>query len=177
MIVSHFTSLLDVLRKNIRNGLIYLQTTKRRKLRGISIPQVQTNVLAEKKISIEQLSSFKDLLENIDTIEVNNQSNFSTPSPPPHKQVCMHKQHCFAGQYFVSKKHKRLFWKQRKCFPVYTTGKNLWKRAIQLTGVQGVFVLFRCFRWFCFGFQYQPFCENNVFLSCGHLNFSPFTFL
>ncbi|KAL9963537.1 hypothetical protein ACROYT_G027055 [Oculina patagonica] len=43
--------------------------TKRRKLRGINIPEVQTDMMAEKKISIEQLSSFKDLLENIENIE------------------------------------------------------------------------------------------------------------
>ncbi|XP_020602690.1 centromere protein I-like [Orbicella faveolata] len=43
--------------------------TKRRKLGGISIPAVQTAAMGETKISIEQLSSFKDLLENIDNIE------------------------------------------------------------------------------------------------------------
>lgn len=49
---------------------VYLQITKRRKLGGISIPAVQTAAMGESKISIEQLSSFNDLLENIENIEV-----------------------------------------------------------------------------------------------------------
>ena len=53
-----------------KNLFGYLQITKRRKLGGISIPVVQTATMGESKISIEQLSSFKDLLENIDNIEV-----------------------------------------------------------------------------------------------------------
>ncbi|XP_073255780.1 centromere protein I-like [Porites lutea] len=42
---------------------------KRRKLRSSSIPVVQTTSISEKKISVEQLSSFNDLLGNIDSIE------------------------------------------------------------------------------------------------------------
>ena len=56
--------------ENVKNLVVYLQITKRRKLGGISIPAVQTATMGETKISIEQLSSFKDLLENIDNIEV-----------------------------------------------------------------------------------------------------------
>lgn len=56
--------------ENVQNFFVYLQITKRRKLGGISIPAVQTAAMGEMKISIEQLSSFKDLLENIDNIEV-----------------------------------------------------------------------------------------------------------
>ena len=50
--------------------LLYLQVAKRRKLRSSSIPVVQTTSISEKKISVEQLSSFNDLLGNIDSIEV-----------------------------------------------------------------------------------------------------------
>ena len=50
--------------------LLYLQVAKRRKLRSGSIPVVQTTSISEKKISVEQLSSFNDLLGNIDSIEV-----------------------------------------------------------------------------------------------------------
>ena len=50
--------------------LSYLQVVKRRKLRSSSIPVVQTAYISEKKISVEQLSSFNDLLGNIDSIEV-----------------------------------------------------------------------------------------------------------
>ena len=50
--------------------LLYLQVAKRRKLRNSSIPVVQTTSISEKKISVEQLSSFNDLLGNIDSIEV-----------------------------------------------------------------------------------------------------------
>ena len=53
-----------------QNLFVYLQITKRRKLGSISIPAVQTAAMGESKISIEQLSSFKDLLENIENIEV-----------------------------------------------------------------------------------------------------------
>ena len=49
---------------------MYLQVAKRRKLRNSSIPVVQTTSISEKKISVEQLSSFNDLLGNIDSIEV-----------------------------------------------------------------------------------------------------------
>jgi len=42
---------------------------KRRKLRGSNIPAVRTTIMPDKKISIEQLSSFKDLLASIDNIE------------------------------------------------------------------------------------------------------------
>ncbi|KAJ7376982.1 hypothetical protein OS493_031254 [Desmophyllum pertusum] len=42
---------------------------KRRKLRGNSIPAVQTAAMPEKKCSIEQLTCFKDLLANIENIE------------------------------------------------------------------------------------------------------------
>lgn len=49
---------------------MYLQVAKRRKLRSSSIPVVQTTSISEKKISVEQLSSFNDLLGNIDSIEV-----------------------------------------------------------------------------------------------------------
>lgn len=47
-----------------------MQVAKRRKLRSSSIPVVQTTYISEKKISVEQLSSFNDLLGNIDSIEV-----------------------------------------------------------------------------------------------------------
>ena len=47
-----------------------MQVAKRRKLRSSSIPVVQTTYISEKKISVEQLSSFNDLLANIDSIEV-----------------------------------------------------------------------------------------------------------
>ena len=50
--------------------LSYLQVAKRRKLKSSSIPVVQTTYISEKKISVEQLSSFNDLLGNIDSIEV-----------------------------------------------------------------------------------------------------------
>ena len=45
--------------------------TKRRKLPGNIIPKLQTTTINEKKTSIEQLFSFKDLLANIENIEVN----------------------------------------------------------------------------------------------------------
>lgn len=50
--------------------MLYLQVPKRRKARGNSIPAVHTAIMPDKKISIEQLSSFKDLLASIDNIEV-----------------------------------------------------------------------------------------------------------
>ncbi|XP_058962913.2 centromere protein I [Pocillopora verrucosa] len=43
--------------------------TKRRKLPGNIIPELQTTTINEKKTSIEQLFSFKDLLANIEKIE------------------------------------------------------------------------------------------------------------
>ena len=60
----------EVFSENVQNLFVYLQITKRRKLGGISIPAVQTATMRESNISIEQLSSFKDLLENIENIEV-----------------------------------------------------------------------------------------------------------
>lgn len=50
--------------------VFYLQLFKSRKPHGNNIPAVHTAIIREKKISTEQLLSFKDLLSNIDNVEV-----------------------------------------------------------------------------------------------------------
>ena len=64
------TKLLLKLNFLCENTILYLQLPKRRRLRGSNIPAVRTAIMPDKKISIEQLSSFKDLLASIDNIEV-----------------------------------------------------------------------------------------------------------